>query len=117
MKTNLILSLAVLVLAGCETSHRAPYMGVGEYGFTFDLDNTPSPFRDTSYRPLNVRDLTRPIPVAATNQVTLNLGGPDLTVPGARIEAPVVPVDPPDVIVTPAVEIPVTPVAPAPPNP
>ena len=77
MKKNLMLSLAFIFLAGCATANRTPYNGKGEYGFTFDVPNSPSPFRDTSYRPLTVRDLAKPIIFARTNQVTLNLAGPD----------------------------------------
>lgn len=84
MKKNLMLSLAVLALAGCHSSGPVPQNAKGEYGYTFDLDNSPSPFRDTSYRPLTVRDLSKPIVFARTNQVTLNLVGPDQVAPDSK---------------------------------
>ena len=124
MKKNLILLLAVFVLAGCKTSNRAPDTGMGEYGFTFDLDNSPSPFRDTSYRPLTVRDLSKPIIITPTNQITLNLVGPDLAAPDSKPEVPRVlivnPSDtPPATIVVPVIETPATPppAVPVPPKP
>lgn len=124
MKKNLVLLLAVLVLAGCETSKRSPRTGMGEYGFTFDLDNAPSPFRDTSYQPLTVHDLSRPIAVTPTNQVTLNLSGPDLTNPNYKAEVPQVlivnpPGVPPSTSVPAVIEAPSTPppAVPAPVNP
>lgn len=108
MKKNLLLSLIVIVLAGCETAKRTPYLGKGEYGFTYDLDNSPSPFRDTSYRPLTVRDLSRPIMITPTNQITLNLVNPNLATPGSNPEVPRVlivnpsDVPPPAIVPTPA---------------
>ena len=72
MKRNLILSSLLLALAACETAKRTPYLGgVGEYGYTYDLNNSPSPFVDTSYRPLTVRDLSGPIMVTATGRVAV----------------------------------------------
>lgn len=83
MKKHLILSLAVLVVAGfgCSTYNKVPYTPRGVYGFTYDLDHQRSPFTDTSYRPLTVRDLSQPIVLTRTNQVTLNLSGPDPVAP------------------------------------
>ena len=69
MKKNLILSLIAVGLAGCYTADRTPYMGsMGEYGFTHDLNSSPSPFVDTSYRPLTAFDLAAPIIVVVTNR-------------------------------------------------
>lgn len=69
MKNILILSVLALGLVGCETYNRVPYTGgVGEYGFTYDLDSSPSPFSDTSYQPLSPYELAAPIIVVVTNQ-------------------------------------------------
>lgn len=69
MKKNFVLLLLAVGLAGCESYNRAPYAGrVGNYGFTFDLDNSPSPFVDTSYRPLTAKDLMAPMIIIVTNQ-------------------------------------------------
>lgn len=69
MKKIIILSLLAIGLTGCHTVNRTPYTGgMGEYGFTYDLDGTPSPFKDTSYRPLTVYDLAAPIIITVTNQ-------------------------------------------------
>ncbi len=74
MKKNLTLLLSALALAGCESAKYPPHQGgMGEYGFTYDLDHSPSPFLDTSYRPLTIRDMSAPIMVTATNQVAVNL--------------------------------------------
>ncbi|MEP6662019.1 MAG: hypothetical protein ABJC04_00015 [Verrucomicrobiota bacterium] len=97
MKKTLILSLLAVGLAGCESAKRVPYNGVGEYGYTFDLDNSPSPFRDTGYHPLTARDLREPIRVIATNEVALSLinqqiqadaSAPALTNVVAELEVP-----------------------------
>lgn len=69
MKKAFFLSLIAVGLVGCYTADRTPYMGsVGDYGFTYDLNNTPSPFVDTSYRPLTAFDLAAPIIVVVTNR-------------------------------------------------
>lgn len=75
MKKLFILSALALGFAGCksyetfeERASRVPYGGFGEYGFTYDLDNSPSPFVDASYRPLTAFDLAAPIVVVVTNQ-------------------------------------------------
>lgn len=68
MKKFLIVSVLALGLAGCETAYHPSYTPMGDYGFTYDLDNSPSPFVDTSYRPLTAFDLAAPIIVVVTNQ-------------------------------------------------
>ncbi len=69
MKKTFILSLLALGLTACETMNRVPYSGdLGNYGFTYDLDGTPSPFIDNSYIPLTASDLAAPIIVVVTNQ-------------------------------------------------
>ena len=68
MKKTFILLLVAVALAGCETYNTGPYNKMGAYGFTYDLDNSPSPFVDTRYRPLTPYDLAAPIIVVVTNQ-------------------------------------------------
>jgi hypothetical protein len=69
MKKFFVLPLLIIGLAGCETYNRAPYSGtMGDYGFTYDLDNSPSPLVDTGYRPLTPFDLAAPIIITVTNQ-------------------------------------------------
>jgi hypothetical protein len=68
MKKTFILLLVTVGLAGCETYHTGPYSKMGAYGFTYDLDSSPSPFVDTRYRPLTPYDLAAPIIVVVTNQ-------------------------------------------------
>ena len=69
MKKTFILLLVAVALAGCETYNTGPYNKMGAYGFTYDLDNSPSPFVDTRYRPLTPYDLAAPIIVVVTNQL------------------------------------------------
>jgi hypothetical protein len=69
MKKIFFLAMLGIGLAGCETYDRVPYSGtMGNYGFTYDLDASPSPFVDTSYRPLTPYDLMAPIIITVTNQ-------------------------------------------------
>lgn len=68
MKKILILSLFAIGLVGCETYTERYNATRGDYGFTYDLDNSPSPFVDTGYRPLTPFDLAAPIVVVVTNQ-------------------------------------------------
>lgn len=69
MKKVFALALLAVGLTACNTMNRAPYSGgLGEYGFTYDLDGSPSPFVDTSYRPLTVYDLAAPSVVIVTNR-------------------------------------------------
>lgn len=71
MKKTVILSMLSLGLTACHTMNRTPNLGgVGEYGFTYDLDATPSPFEDTSYQPLTIYDLTAPTIITVTNQTS-----------------------------------------------
>ena len=70
MKNLLILLLGVLALTACKTAKRTPnYGGMGEYGFTYDLENSPSPFTDTSYRPLTAQDFSAPTVVTNAHSI------------------------------------------------
>jgi hypothetical protein len=72
MKKAFISSLLALGLVACGTpfDHTPNPGGLGEYGFTYDLGGTPSPFIDTSYRPLTPADLAAPTIVVVTNYRT-----------------------------------------------
>ena len=67
-KKFLILLLLGLGLAVGQAYDHLPYSTMGEYGFTYDLDGSPSPFTDNSHRPLTIKDLNAPIILIVTNQ-------------------------------------------------
>ncbi|MEO7300358.1 MAG: hypothetical protein ABI042_17470 [Verrucomicrobiota bacterium] len=70
MKKLFIISICAAGLTACNTStiNRTPNTGGrGEYGFTYDLEGTPSPFRDTSYQPLTPQEMAAPVIVTVTN--------------------------------------------------
>ncbi|MEO6337421.1 MAG: hypothetical protein ABIP71_11450, partial [Verrucomicrobiota bacterium] len=68
------------------------YSRMGHYGFTYDLDNSPSPLQDTSYRPLTTADLAAPIIIYVTNNTAPTTTAPagntaPVTVPASRAGA------------------------------
>ncbi len=92
MKKVFTLSILALGLVGCDTINRTPNTGgMGEYGFTYDLNGSPSPFVDTSYRPLTVYDLAAPSVVIVTNRPPPTIvyqNGPEIGVTKYAGESP-----------------------------